>query len=57
MQHMNECGIENKDLDIEVLNCVMKGGFQLSVIGHCCEALFVRSGLQGIVSEARLARM
>ena len=39
MQHMNECGIENKDLDIEVLNCVMKGGFQLSVmeVSFICE--------------------
>ena len=35
---MKECKIEVKDLDVEILKSVMKGGFELSVL----EALFIR---------------
>ena len=38
VQHVKECKIEVKDLDVEILKYVMKGGFQLLVI----EALFIR---------------
>ena len=38
VQHMKQCKIEVKDLDVEILKSVMKGGFELSVL----EALFIR---------------
>ena len=38
VQHMKECKIEVKQLDVEILKSVMNGGFQLSVM----EALFIR---------------
>ena len=38
VQHMKECKIGVEELDVDVLKCVMKGGFQLSIM----EALFIR---------------
>ena len=38
VQHMKQCKIDVKDLDVEILKSVMKGGFELSVL----EALFIR---------------
>ena len=35
---MKECKIGVEELDVDVLRCVMKGGFQLSIM----EALFIR---------------
>ena len=33
VQHMKECRVEVKDLDVEVLKCMMKGKFQLFING------------------------
>ena len=38
VQHMKECKIGVGELEVDVLKCVMKGGFQLSIM----EALFIR---------------
>ena len=38
VQHMKECKIGVGELEVDVLKCIMKGGFQLSTM----EALFIR---------------